>query len=214
MVHQENPVGIELFYRVATSTVEQIFFVRGNSKITRPEPRLSVLYKFEILAAWPRHAFTGPLTDSGLTRWSRCSHYVTKYKATYKRIQHCWWTTPRCMLLRVVGSCFAKFETCKTFEPTTPNISFYLLIIVLWVVIILSTMHCRSKYCWELLHPSAHHCQHGHNNSKHYWPNNVWSCCISLHTTASMDTIIPNITDPTMLGVVASLCTPLPAWTQ
>ena len=160
MAYQEDPVGIELFYRVATSTMEPIFFVRGNSKITRPEPRLSVLYKFEILAAWPRHAFTGPLTDSGLTRWSRCSHYVTKNKATNKRI-HC------CMLLRVVGSCFAKFETCQTFEPTTTNISFYLLIIVLWVVIILSTMHCRSKYCWGLLHPSAHHCQHGHNNSKH-----------------------------------------------
>ena len=118
------------------------------------------------------------------------------------------------MLLRVVGSCFAKFETCKTFEPTTPNISFYLLIMVLWVVIILSTMHCRSKYCWELLHPSAHHCQHGHNNSKHYWPNNVGSCCIPSHTTASMDTTIPIIADPTMLRVVASLCTPLPAWTQ
>ena len=92
------------------------------------------------------------------------------------------------MLLRVVGSCFAKFETCQTFEPTTANISFYLLIIVLWVVIILSMMHCRSKYCWELLHLFAHYCQHGHNNSKH--------------------------ADPTMLGVVASLCTLLQAWTQ
>ena len=29
-----------------------------------------------------------------------------------------------CMLLRVVRSCFARFETDQTFEPTTPNISF------------------------------------------------------------------------------------------
>ena len=71
-----------------------------------------------------------------------------------------------------------------------------------------------TQQCWELLHPFAYHCQHGRNNSNYCWPNNVGSCCIPLHTTASMDTIIPNITDPTMLGVVASLCTPLPAWTQ
>ena len=32
---------------------------------------------------------------------------------------------------------------------------------------ILSTMHCRSQHCWELLHPFAHHCQHARNNS-HY----------------------------------------------
>ena len=28
---------------------------------------------------------------------------------------------------------------------------------------ILYTMHCRSQTCWELLHPSAHHCQHAWN---------------------------------------------------
>ena len=28
---------------------------------------------------------------------------------------------------------------------------------------ILSTMHCRFQACWELLHPSAHHCQHAWN---------------------------------------------------
>ena len=38
---------------------------------------------------------------------------------------------------------------------------------------ILSTMHCRSQTCWELLHPSAHHCQHAWNNSQHHWTNNV-----------------------------------------
>ena len=30
---------------------------------------------------------------------------------------------------------------------------------------ILPMMHCRSQHCWELLHPFAHHCQHGCSNS-------------------------------------------------
>ena len=46
---------------------------------------------------------------------------------------------------------------------------------------ILPTMHCRSQYCWELLHPFAHHCQHAINNSQHCWRNNVGSCCVRLH---------------------------------
>ena len=37
------------------------------------------------------------------------------------------------------------------------------------------TMHCRSQHCWESLHPFAHHCQHAHNNSQHYWR------CVRLH---------------------------------
>ena len=55
--------------------------------------------------------------------------------------QRCWMLdvasvcTPCCMLLRVVGSCCAKFETGQTFEPTTPNIV--------------------GQQCWELLRPFA-----------------------------------------------------------
>ena len=30
--------------------------------------------------------------------------------------------------------------------------------------------------CWELLHPFAHHFQHGRNKSQHCWTNNVGSC--------------------------------------
>ena len=63
---------------------------------------------------------------------------------------------------------------------------------------ILPTMHCRSQHCWELLHPFAHHCQHPRNN--------VGSCCIRLQTTAN--------THATMLGVVASVCRPLPTCMQ
>ena len=118
-------------------------------------------------------------------------------------------------------------EKLPVVEPTTPNIYCYL---VLWVV---SFPQCTAspntaESCCiplhttasmdttipniadatmlELSHPFAHHCQHRHNNSKHYWPNNVRSCCIPLHTTASMDTTIPHIADPAVLGVVASIC--------
>ena len=53
--------------------------------------------------------------------------------ARMKRTQHYWMLhvasgcTPYCMLLRVVGSCCAKFETGQTFSyvqmnATTPNI--------------------------------------------------------------------------------------------
>ena len=71
---------------------------------------------------------------------------------------------------------------------------------------ILPTTHCRSKHCWELLHPFAHHCQHARNNSQHCWRNNVGSCCVRLHTTANTHATTLNIVGATMLGVVASVC--------
>ena len=61
--------------------------------------------------------------------------------------------------------------------------------------------------CWELLHPFAHHCQHGRNNSQRRWTNNVGSYCARLHTTANTDATTPIILGPTMLGVIASVCT-------
>ena len=54
----------------------------------------------------------------------------------------------------------------------------------------------------------AHHCRHGRNYSQNCWPNIVWSCCIRLHTTAKRDAITPNTVRPTMLGIVATVCTP------
>ena len=71
-----------------------------------------------------------------------------------------------------------------------------------------------AQHCLELLHPFAHHCQPGRINSQHYWAKTVWSCCIRLHTTASTDATTPNIVGPTLFGVVASVCTLLPARTH
>ena len=52
---------------------------------------------------------------------------------------------------------------------------------------ILPTMHCRSQYCWELLHPFAKQCQHRRNNSQHYWPSNVGCCCVRLHVAINFN---------------------------
>ena len=139
---------------------------------------------------------------------------MTVSHLTCKRMQHCWLTspnivgcyscvhlhtllhtpfvhpvvhsicTPCCILLSVIGSGCAKFETGQTFEPTTPNISFVLYlqsvtrkywirlhsssnivgathapkmaVEVLWGCIP-SIMHCRSQHFWELFHPFSHH---------------------------------------------------------
>ena len=32
-----------------------------------------------------------------------------------------------------------------------------------------------------LLDPFTHHCQHGRNNSQHYWPRNIGSSCVRFH---------------------------------
>ena len=45
---------------------------------------------------------------------------------------------------------------------------------------ILPTMQCRPQHCWDMLHPFAHHCQHGRNNFQHCWPSNVESCYVRL----------------------------------
>ena len=52
---------------------------------------------------------------------------------------------------------------------------------------ILPTIHWRSQHCWELLHPFAHHCQHGGNNSQHCWLKSVGGCRIRLHVALQTD---------------------------
>ena len=98
-------------------------------------------------------------------------------------------------LLRVVGICWAKFESGQTLEQTTPNISlfpwspkrgaqqFWVVCTTLSTLLaplthithglqslmccILPTMHCKSQHYWYFLFPFAQHCQHGRNKSKH-----------------------------------------------
>ena len=75
-------------------------------------------------------------------------------------------------------------------------------------------MHYRSQHCWELLQPYAHLCQYERNNSQQCWADIVGSCCNRTHTTANTNATTPSIVGPTLLGVGASVCTPLPARTQ
>ena len=67
---------------------------------------------------------------------------------------------------------------------------------------------------WELLRPFGHHCQHGRNNCQHCWPDNIGSCCVRLDTSANTDATTPNIVGPKKLGVIASSCTWLTAFSQ
>ena len=128
--------------------------------------------------------------------------------------QHCWmlrvasFCTPCCMLLRIVESCCAKFETGQTFKPTTPNISF-----VPWSPKRSAKMldpllgprtrqdGCRIqvyKVSWVV---SFRRCTVGHNI--------VGTCCLRLDSIVNTDVTTPSIVGPTMLGVVASVCTQL-----
>ena len=111
--------------------------------------------------------------------------------------QYCWMLlvlsvcTPCCMLLHVVGSCYAKFETSRTFEPTTPNINFVLF------------CDCQSipQQCWIRLHSSIKHCITRGLQSLmgcilslvHSGSNIVGSCCIRFPTTTNKDATTPNI---------------------
>ena len=121
---------------------------------------------------------------------------------------HCWMLhiasvcTTCCMLLRVVGSCCAKFgannsQHCCCFmiaEASHNNVGSVCTALLTFLGpralitkgvqrlmgCILPTMQCRPQHCWDMLHPFAHHCQHGRNNFQHCWPSNVESCYVRL----------------------------------
>ena len=116
-----------------------------------------------------------------------------------------------CMLLRVVGSCSAKFETGQKFEPTTarPNISFG------------PWSPKRSATTLDHFHTSSNivvvgHARVLHKDTTHKTFETIPRCtaclniagsyCIPLHTTAETDATTPNIAGPTMLEVVVSVC--------
>ena len=110
-----------------------------------------------------------------------------------------------CILLRVVGSCCAKFETGQLLSQQLPTFVLFRdrrsVAQQCWIPSVctalptslgqrtrithglhrlmgcnLPMMHCSSKRCWELLH--------------------------RLHTTANTDVTTSNIVGPIMLGVV------------
>ena len=93
-------------------------------------------------------------------------------------------------LLHVVGCCCAKFETGQTFQPTTPNISF-----VPW-------SPKRSVTMLDLFAQLFQHCC-SRTRSLGIVYKDLWVVSFPRCTAGS-----------TLLGVVASVCTPLPTRTQ
>ena len=93
-------------------------------------------------------------------------------------------------LLHVVGCCCAKFETGQAYKPTSPNFSS-----VLW-------SQKRSATMLDRLHSSSNIVGAAH---AHY------ACITKTYRLYSSNDALQV---PTLLGVVASVCTPLPARTQ
>ena len=98
--------------------------------------------------------------------------------------------TPCCLLLDVVASCCAKFETGQTFQPTTPNISLF-----------------RDRWSvalefWIRLHSSSNIV--GATHAHYAWFTKTYGLYPS-HDALQV---------PTLLEVVASVCRPLPTRTQ
>ena len=128
--------------------------------------------------------------------------------ALCKRTQHCWPTTPNIvgcymlrpfahpvvcsrMLLRVDAQSlklvkifsqqlwtFLLFRDCTALPTLLGPRTLITHLLQRLMSCILPTMHCRSKTCWELLHPFA-------SVSQHCWRNNVRSCCARLHAAYS-----------------------------
>ena len=111
-------------------------------------------------------------------------------------MQHCWMLhvasvcTPCCMLLDVVACCCTKFETGQTFQPTTPNISF-----VPW----------SPKRSATMLDPFAQLFQH-------CWGHERALCMV--YKDFGLYPSHDALQVPTLLRVVAYVCTPLPTRTQ
>ena len=110
--------------------------------------------------------------------------------------QHCWMLhvasvcTPCSMLLDVVACCCAKFETGQTFQPTTPKI--------LWF----RDHGSVAQQCWIRFYSSSNIVVATH---VHYaWFTKTYGFYPS-HDAPQV---------PTLLGVVASVCTPLPTRKQ
>ena len=98
--------------------------------------------------------------------------------------------TPCFMLLDVVACCCAKFETCQTFQPTTLNISLF------------RDRRSVTQQCWICLHSSSNIVGATHAHYTRF--TKTYGLCPS-HDALQV---------PTLLGVVASICTPLPTWMQ
>ena len=129
------------------------------------------------------------------------------------------------MLLRLVGSCCMKFETGQTSELTSANIS-----IVSWSskrgpTMLRSFAQHIQQCCARRTRTTCHVSTQIHANKKSTWrqrwktsqsplyshlkTQHVVACCERLHTSANIAQQETTLLGPTMLRVVASVCTGL-----
>ena len=120
------------------------------------------------------------------------------------KTQHCWAQhvasvcTPCCVLLRLVGSCWMKFETGQTSEPTSANISIVSRSSKCGPTMLRSFVQhiqqcCAGARALHATYPLYSHlktqhvvtyCERLHtsrNKRQQCWPNNVACCCQCLH---------------------------------
>ena len=93
-------------------------------------------------------------------------------------------------LLHVVASCCAKFETGQTFQPTTPNTSLF------------CDRRRVAQQCWIRFHGSSNIV--GATHADYAWITKTYGL-YSSHDALQVHYL---------LGVVASVCRPLPTRTQ
>ena len=138
------------------------------------------------------------------------------------KTQHCWAQhvasvcTPCCVLLRLVGtlSCWMKFETGQTSEPTSANISIVsrsskhgptmLRRRTRTTCHVSTQIHANKKSTWRRRWKTSQSPLYSHLKTQH-----VVTCCERLHTSANIAQQETTLLSPTMLRVVASVCTGL-----
>ena len=130
------------------------------------------------------------------------------------------------MLLRVVATCWKKFETGQTSEPTSANISIVSrsskrgpTMLKAFVCTAHPTMlhrrtrttchvstqiHVNKKSTWRRRWKTSQSPLYSHLKTQH-----VVTCCERLHTSANIAQQETTLFGPTMLRVVASVCTGL-----
>ena len=148
----------------------------------------------------------GQLNDSDRERWLEahlnCIFFFLLSKALCKRMQH-WPTTPNIVLLNAVHVASVYTTCCMFLGIAAQSLKPVKRLSQLPPTFILfCDPRSLAKQCWVCLHSSFHHCW-GHAGILHMVSKVLWvvSSCGALQI-------------PTLLGVIASVRTPLPTRTQ
>ena len=130
------------------------------------------------------------------------------------------------MLLRLVGSCWMKFKTGQTSEPTSANIFMVSRSSKRGPTMLRSfAQHIQQSCAGARACTTSHVSTQIHANKKSTWrrrwktsqstlyshlkTQHVVTCCERLHTSANIAQQETTLLGPTMLRVVANVCTGL-----